>query len=145
VFLQHLSDEGVIGTVVSVIDGLVGCGHRPGPNIRTNALFVLQLRLPDVVAMQSGQANLEGTGEIPLRRLVKEALRMRPSRLIVGEVRQAECLDPSRCRLSILGLIAYFLQLDLWTRTGVGVTPREGGRRTLFTNLCDFESRHLQD
>ena len=57
---------------------------------------------------------------------------MRPSRLIVGEVRQAECLDPSRCRLSILGLIAYFLQLDLWTRTGVGVTPvKEGGKRYL--------------
>ena len=48
---------------------------------------------PDVVAMQTRQANLEGTGEIPLRRLVKEALRMRPSRLIVGEVRQEECLD----------------------------------------------------
>lgn len=65
---------------------------------------------------------------------------MRPSRLIVGEVRQAECLDPSRCRLSILGLIAYFLQLDLWTRTGVGVTPRERGRKTLFTNLCDLRA-----
>ncbi len=51
------------------------------------------LRAPDVVAMQTRQANLEGTGEIPLRRLVKEALRMRPSRLIVGEVRQEECLD----------------------------------------------------
>ena len=36
---------------------------------------------------------LEGTGEIPLRRLVKEALRMRPSRIVVGEVRQAESLD----------------------------------------------------
>ncbi len=65
---------------------------------------------------------------------------MRPSRLIVGEVRQAECLDPSRCRLSILGLIAYFLQLDLWTRTGVGVTPRKGGRKTLYTNLCDLRA-----
>src|SRR5262249_56692138 len=43
--------------------------------------------------MQTRQANLEGTGDIPLRRLVKEALRMRPSRLIVGEVRQEECLD----------------------------------------------------
>ena len=43
--------------------------------------------------MQTRQPNLEGTGEIPLRRLVKEALRMRPSRLIVGEVRQEECLD----------------------------------------------------
>jgi pilus assembly protein CpaF len=56
-------------------------------------VFELELALPDHVAMQTRQANLEGTGEIPLRRLVKEALRMRPDRIIVGEVRQAECLD----------------------------------------------------
>ncbi|WP_366139796.1 ATPase, T2SS/T4P/T4SS family [uncultured Modestobacter sp.] len=43
--------------------------------------------------MQTRRANLEGAGEIPLRRLVKEALRMRPSRLVVGEVHQEECLD----------------------------------------------------
>jgi pilus assembly protein CpaF len=43
--------------------------------------------------MQTRQANLEGTGEIVLRRLVKEALRMRPDRILVGEVRQEECLD----------------------------------------------------
>jgi pilus assembly protein CpaF len=49
--------------------------------------------LSDVVSMQTRQANLEGTGEIPRRRLVKEALRIRPARLIVGEVRQEECLD----------------------------------------------------
>jgi pilus assembly protein CpaF len=36
---------------------------------------------------------LEGTGEITLRRLIKEALRMRPDRLVVGEVREAESLD----------------------------------------------------
>ena len=47
----------------------------------------------DVASMQCRQPSLEGTGEIPLRRLVKEALRMRPSRIIVGEVRQAESLD----------------------------------------------------
>ena len=40
--------------------------------------------LPDVVSMQTRQPNLEGAGEIPLRRLVKEALRMRPSRIVVG-------------------------------------------------------------
>jgi pilus assembly protein CpaF len=56
-------------------------------------VFELQIPLPDVVAMQTRQANLEGTGEIQLRRLVKEALRMRPDRIIVGEVRQEECLD----------------------------------------------------
>lgn len=43
--------------------------------------------------MQTRQAGLEGTGEIDLRALVKEALRMRPTRLVIGEVRGAECLD----------------------------------------------------
>jgi pilus assembly protein CpaF len=56
-------------------------------------VFELRIPLPDVVAMQCRQPNLEGTGEVPLRRLVKEALRMRPERLLVGEVRQEECLD----------------------------------------------------
>ncbi len=56
-------------------------------------VFELQLGLPDWVAMQTRQPNLEGAGEIPLRRLVVEALRMRPSRILVGEVRQAEALD----------------------------------------------------
>jgi pilus assembly protein CpaF len=56
-------------------------------------VFELRVPLPDVVSMQTRQSNLEGTGEVKLRRLVKEALRMRPSRIIVGEVRQEECLD----------------------------------------------------
>jgi pilus assembly protein CpaF len=43
--------------------------------------------------MQCRQAGLEGTGEVTLRHLVKESLRMRPSRIVVGEVRAAECLD----------------------------------------------------
>ncbi len=41
---------------------------------------------------QTRQPNLEGAGEIPLRRLVQDALRMRPSRSVVGEVHQEECL-----------------------------------------------------
>ena len=56
-------------------------------------VFDLRVRLPDVVAMQTRLPNLEGAGEIPLHRLVKEALRVRPSRIVVGEVRQEECLD----------------------------------------------------
>jgi pilus assembly protein CpaF len=56
-------------------------------------VFELKIPLRDVASMQCRQPSLEGTGEIPLRRLVKEALRMRPSRIIVGEVRQAESLD----------------------------------------------------
>lgn len=56
---------------------------------------VLELRLqhPDWVRMQTRPASLEGTGEVPLRRLVRESLRMRPDRLVIGEVRQAEALD----------------------------------------------------
>ena len=61
--------------------------------ITCEEVFELKVPLPDVVAMQTRQANLEGTGEVRLRRLVKEALRMRPDRIIVGEVRQEECLD----------------------------------------------------
>lgn len=61
--------------------------------ISCEEVFELKLALPDWVAMQTRQANLEGRGSIELRRLVIEALRMRPSRIIVGEVRQAECLD----------------------------------------------------
>lgn len=56
-------------------------------------VFELQPSHPDWVAMQTRQPSLEGTGEIRLRRLVKEALRMRPDRLLVGEVRQEEALD----------------------------------------------------
>ena len=51
-------------------------------------VFELKVPLPDVVSMQTRQANLEGQGEIDLRRLIMEALRMRQDRLIVGEVRQ---------------------------------------------------------
>lgn len=96
-------------SVVAGLNVLVAGGTQTGKTTLLNALcgaiparerivtveevFELSLRSPDVVAMQTRQANLEGTGEIPLRRLVKEALRMRPSRLIVGEVRQEECLD----------------------------------------------------
>jgi pilus assembly protein CpaF len=55
--------------------------------------FEIRFEGKDWVAMQTRQPNLEGVGEISLRRLVKEALRMRPSRIVVGEVRQAESFD----------------------------------------------------
>lgn len=53
--------------------------------VTVEEVFELKVGLPDVVAMQTRQANLDGHGEILLRRLIKEALRMRPSRIIVGE------------------------------------------------------------
>ena len=59
----------------------------------SSLLFVLRFQHPDWVAMQTRQSGLEGTGEIKLRHLVKEALRMRPSRIVIGEVRAEECLD----------------------------------------------------
>lgn len=61
--------------------------------ITCEEVFELQVSLPDVVGLQTRQPNLEGAGSIDLRRLVVEALRMRPDRLIVGEVRQHEALD----------------------------------------------------
>ena len=68
------------------------CG-RSDPVITVEEILELQFPLRDVVGLQCRQPNLEGEGEIPLRRLVKEALRMRPDRLVVGEVREAESLD----------------------------------------------------
>jgi len=61
--------------------------------ITCEEVFELHLDHPDHVALQTRSASLEGTGEVPLRRLITEALRMRPTRLVVGEVRQAEAMD----------------------------------------------------
>ncbi|MGH3472264.1 MAG: CpaF family protein [Nocardioidaceae bacterium] len=61
--------------------------------VSVEEVFELRFEHPDWVAMQTRQSGLEGTGEIKLRHLVKESLRMRPSRLVVGEVRAEECLD----------------------------------------------------
>jgi pilus assembly protein CpaF len=61
--------------------------------ISAEEVFELRFNHPDWVAMQTRQQGLEGTGEIRLRDLVRESLRMRPSRVIVGEVRAEECLD----------------------------------------------------
>lgn len=61
--------------------------------ISVEETFEIQIEKPDWVAMQTRQASLEGGGSIDLRRLIKEALRMRPDRIVVGEVREAESLD----------------------------------------------------
>ncbi|MFM6971722.1 MAG: CpaF family protein [Rhodoluna sp.] len=61
--------------------------------ITVEETFEIRTSHPDWVAMQTRQSNLEGRGEVTLRRLIKEALRMRPARIVVGEVREAESLD----------------------------------------------------
>jgi pilus assembly protein CpaF len=78
----------------TLLNALLGCVPSSERIVSCEEVFEIHLpHHPDWVPMQTRDASLEGTGEIPLRRLVKEALRMRPSRLIVGEVRQAEALD----------------------------------------------------
>ena len=116
--LHQLSDAGVltpqmaeilIGAVSSGLNLLISGGTQAGKTTLLNALtsespfthrvitieevFEISPRLPDVIQLQTRGANLQGDGEISLRRLVKEALRMRPSRIIIGEVREAEALD----------------------------------------------------
>ncbi len=77
----------------TTLNALAGCIPPRERVITCEEVFELKVPIRDTVALQCRQPSLEGTGEVPLRRLVKEALRMRPSRIIIGEVREAEALD----------------------------------------------------
>jgi pilus assembly protein CpaF len=88
-----------------VVAGAVGAGKTTLLNCLASAIpgrervvtceevFELNVALRDVVALQCRSRNLEGDGAVTLRDLVRESLRMRPDRIIVGEVRGAEALD----------------------------------------------------
>jgi pilus assembly protein CpaF len=101
---QFLRHEIAIGTNVlvsgatqagktTVLSALLGCLSDSERLVTVEETFELRAVNKDWVAMQTRQPNLEGHGQVGLRRLIKEALRMRPSRLVVGEVREAEALD----------------------------------------------------
>jgi pilus assembly protein CpaF len=77
-------------TLLNALASEIPYSHRV---ITIEEVFEINPRLPDVIQLQTRSANLQGDGEITLRRLVKEALRMRPNRIIIGEVREAEALD----------------------------------------------------
>lgn len=77
----------------TLLNALIAEIPRTQRVITIEEVFELQPMVPDLVQMQTRSANLQGTGAISLRQLIKEALRMRPSRIIVGEVREAEALD----------------------------------------------------
>lgn len=78
----------------TLLNALLGCVPARERVITCEETFELQLAdHPDWVGMQTRQSGLEGTGEVTLRDLVREALRMRPTRLVIGEVRQHEALD----------------------------------------------------
>ncbi len=60
--------------------------------IEDNAELRIQ-GVPNLVSLEARNANVEGAGEVSIRELIKSALRMRPDRIVVGEVRSAEAID----------------------------------------------------
>ena len=77
-------------TILNVLAGFVPTDERI---ITIEDAAELRLNQPHVVSLESRPANVEGAGEIKIRDLLRNALRMRPDRIIVGEVRGAEALD----------------------------------------------------
>jgi pilus assembly protein CpaF len=91
---QNVLVSGATQSGKTTMIGALLAAARPDERIVTvEETFELDLAARDRVAMQCRQPSLEGAGEVTLRRLIKEALRMRPDRLVVGEVREAESLD----------------------------------------------------
>jgi pilus assembly protein CpaF len=91
--LNVLVSGGTQAGKTTVLGALLGAVPARERLVTVEEVFELRPAHADRVGMQTRQPSLEGTGAITLRRLVVEALRMRPDRLVVGEVRQAECLD----------------------------------------------------
>jgi pilus assembly protein CpaF len=77
-------------TTLNALSAFIGAGERI---VTIEDAAELRLRQPHVIRLEARPPNLEGRGEVTIRRLVRNALRMRPDRIVVGEVRGAEALD----------------------------------------------------
>ena len=77
-------------TTLNALTEFIGANERI---VTVEDAAELRLRHPHVVRLEARPASLEGRGEVTVRRLVRNALRMRPDRIVVGEVRGAEALD----------------------------------------------------
>lgn len=91
---QNLVISGGTGSgktsLLTAIAGVIPHGERV---ITIEDMAELRLERQNVVSLEAKPSNVEGKGEIPIRSLVRNALRMRPDRVIVGEVRGDEALD----------------------------------------------------
>ncbi len=77
-------------TLLNILSGFIPAAERV---VTIEDAAELQMQQPHVVRMETRPANIEGKGEITQRALVRNALRMRPDRIIIGEVRGAEAVD----------------------------------------------------
>lgn len=77
-------------TLLNALSGCIDIGERV---ITIEDAAELQMHQPHVLRLETRPANIEGTGEINQRHLVKNALRMRPDRIILGEIRGDEVID----------------------------------------------------
>lgn len=77
-------------TMLNALSGMIDNGERV---VTIEDAAELRMQQPHVVRLETRPANLEGNGEVSMRDLVKNALRMRPDRIILGEVRGPEAID----------------------------------------------------
>jgi pilus assembly protein CpaF len=101
----EMLDACVRGRLNILVSGGTGAGKTTTLNVLSSFLpdderivtiedsAELRLQQPHIVRLESRPSNIEGRGEVTIRDLVRNALRMRPDRIVVGEVRGAEALD----------------------------------------------------
>lgn len=92
---QDLAVAGGTGSGKTTLLNALSCEIDTGERIVTieDSAELKFSRHPHVVRLEAREASIEGTGAVTIRDLVTNALRMRPDRIVVGEVRGAECVD----------------------------------------------------